>query len=259
MKLEMLLQHIEPVQLHGSVEVEVLGLTLDSRQVEKGFLYAALPGTQVDGHDFIDASITAGAQVILCSTLPEAQIEGVSYVMVSNVSENLGRLASTFYGNPSSELEVVAITGTNGKTTCTSLLYDLFTNLGHTCGLLSTVEVKVGKKVYQATHTTPNAIAVQGYLKKMVDAGCDYCFMEASSHAIDQNRLSGLAIEVAGFTNLSHDHLDYHKTFAEYRDAKKKLFDSLPSTSYSLTNKDDKNGSVMLQNSKSRQVLLFRK
>lgn len=251
MKLATLLKQIEPIALHISADVEVLGLTLDSRKVESGFLYAALPGTQVDGHDFIEAGIIAGAKAVLCSTLPEERIDGVSYIQVANVSENLGQIASTFYGNPSNELEVVAITGTNGKTTCTSLLYDLFTNLGHTCGLLSTVEVRVGKQVYQATHTTPNAIAVQAYLKKMVDAGCDYCFMEASSHAIDQNRLSGLKIEVAGFTNLTHDHLDYHKTFAEYRDAKKKLFDSLPSTSFCITNKDDKNGTVMLQNSKA--------
>jgi len=251
MKLEQLLAHINGVQLHGSRDVDVLGLALDSREVEAGFLYAALPGSQVDGHQFIDASISKGASVVLCSTLPEDRMGDVTYVRVADVSESLGLIASQFYGNPSEQIKVVAITGTNGKTTCTSLLYDLFTNLGYSCGLLSTVEVRVDTQVFQATHTTPHSIAVQSYLSKMVDVGCTYCFMEASSHAIDQNQLSGVKLEVAGFTNLTHDHLDYHKTFAEYRDAKKGLFDQLLSSAFCITNKDDKNGAFMLQNTQA--------
>lgn len=251
MKVAALILGLEIDSMVGDDHSEINALTLDSREVSKGYLYAALKGTQVDGHEFIDKAISQGANAILCQDLPKDLREGVAYIQVQNVSKSLGMLASNFYDNPSKHLKVVAVTGTNGKTTCTSLLYDLFTGLGHLCGLLSTVEVKVAEETFAATHTTPNSIAVQSYLRKMVDAGCDYCFMEASSHAIVQNRLSGLDIDIACFTNLTHDHLDYHKTFAEYRDAKKQLFDGLSSTAFCLSNKDDKNGAFMLQNAKA--------
>lgn len=251
MKLKELLRNIEVVEFRGSEDSQVLGLELDSRKVKQGFMYTALIGTQADGHSFIDSAIENGATSILCSSLPEKLNPEVAYFRVMDVAKSLGEIAANFYGNPSEDIDVIAVTGTNGKTTCTSLLYDLFSNLGYKCGLLSTVEVRVADQTFRATHTTPNSIAIQSYIKQMVDAGCAYCFMEASSHAIVQNRLSGLHVNVAGFTNLSHDHLDYHKTFAEYRDAKKLLFDQLPNTAFCITNKDDKNGTFMLQNSKA--------
>jgi UDP-N-acetylmuramoyl-L-alanyl-D-glutamate--2,6-diaminopimelate ligase len=251
MKVADLIFGVEVLSNVGAQKAEIVALTLDSREVINGSLYAALKGTQVDGHQFIDKAIELGATAILCGDMPQVLKDNVTYIQVADVSKSLGFVASNFYGNPSKLIKVVAVTGTNGKTTCTSLLYDLFTGLGHKCGLLSTVQVRVADEIYAATHTTPNAIAVQSYLRKMVDAGCDYCFMEASSHAIVQNRLSGMDVDIACFTNLSHDHLDYHNTFSEYRDAKKLLFDNLSSTAFCLSNKDDKNGAFMLQNTKA--------
>ncbi len=251
MKIEELLHNTDHHQLEGNAGQEIHGITLDSREVEKGFLYAAIAGTQVDGHRFIESAIEKGACAILCTRMPDKRAQGVAYIKVEDSAHALGNIASTFYGNPSSKLKVIAVTGTNGKTTCSSLLYELFSLLGNRCGLLSTVEVRVAENHYPSTHTTPHSIAVQRYLSQMVDEGCTHCFMEASSHAIVQHRLSGVEIDVACFTNLSHDHLDYHETFAAYRDAKKKLFDQLSASAFCLSNKDDKNGAVMLQNTKA--------
>jgi UDP-N-acetylmuramoyl-L-alanyl-D-glutamate--2,6-diaminopimelate ligase len=248
MNLKELIRDISLVKQEGLLEIEVEGLSLDSRTVKNGFLYAAIPGVNADGHEYIAQAIKNGARAILCEELPNALKKEVCYLKVESTSKSLGPIASKFYGEPSRYIKVIAITGTNGKTTCVSLLHDLFTSLGYTCGLLSTVNIKVGEKVLPSTHTTPNSIAIQKHLAMMLEAGCSYCFMEASSHAIVQDRLAGLNISVAGFTNLSHDHLDYHKTFKEYRDAKKLLFDNLNPDSACISNKDDKNGSYMLQN-----------
>jgi len=250
MTLENLLKNIGSYEMVGASNSNVNGLTLDSRAVHRGFLYAAVPGTQVDGHQFIDKAIEAGAKFILCNNYSGKQ-EGVVFIKVENVAKSLGLIAAHFYNNPSENMKVVAITGTNGKTTCATLLHELFTNLGYVCGLISTVEVRIDKEVIKSTHTTPNSIALQEMMAKMVLKGCQFCFMEASSHAIVQERMSGVEVAIAGFTNLSHDHLDYHKTLAAYRDAKKKLFDELSSTAFCISNKDDKNGAIMLQNTRA--------
>jgi len=245
-----LLKNIGFYELVGTHQGDVEGLSLDSRAVSENFLYAAVHGTQVDGHQFIDKAIAAGAKFILCNDFT-ALHEDVIFIKVENVAKSLGLIAANFYNNPSNDMKVVAITGTNGKTTCATLLYELFSNLGYKCGLISTVEVRVDNEIIKATHTTPNSIALQEMMAKMLAKGCEYCFMEASSHAIVQERMSGVTLTVAGFTNLSHDHLDYHKTFDAYRDAKKKLFDELPTSAFCISNKDDKNGVVMLQNTKA--------
>ncbi|MDG1278720.1 MAG: UDP-N-acetylmuramoyl-L-alanyl-D-glutamate--2,6-diaminopimelate ligase [Algoriphagus sp.] len=232
----------------GDMEVMVKDLAFDSRQVGTGTAFVAVPGTQVDGHDFIDKALESGAKVIVCQKLPNTLKEGVTYVEVVNSAKALGIMASNFFDNPSEKIKVVAITGTNGKTTTVTLLYQLFMRMGYSTGLLSTVENKIKETVIPATHTTPDAISVQALLRKMVDAGCSHCFMEASSHAIVQERIAGLKLTGAAFTNISHDHLDYHGSFDEYIKAKKKLFDDLPKDAFALVNGDDKRGAVMLQN-----------
>jgi UDP-N-acetylmuramoyl-L-alanyl-D-glutamate--2,6-diaminopimelate ligase len=233
------------------MEVEVKDLAFDSRQVGLGTAFVAVPGTQVDGHDFIEKALESGAKVIICQKLPVALKEGVTYVEVVNSAKALGIMASNFFDNPSDKIKVVAITGTNGKTTTVTLLHQLFLRMGYSTGLLSTVENKINETVIPATHTTPDAISVQALLRKMVDAGCSHCFMEASSHAIVQERIAGLKLAGAAFTNISHDHLDYHGSFDEYIKAKKKLFDDLPKEAFALVNGDDKRGAVMLQNCKA--------
>lgn len=249
MKLTSIIQNIEISEQFGNAQNDVAGLCLDSRKANKNFLYAAIPGTNVDGHDYIDKAIENGASYILCEKRPSTIQENVTYILVKDSANAIGNIASLYFGEPSKTIKVIAITGTNGKTTCVSLLHDLFTSLGYSCGMLSTVNIKIGEKILPSTHTTPNSIAIQQNLAMMLDAGCSYCFMEASSHAIVQKRLAGLDIEIAGFTNLSHDHLDYHQTFAEYRDAKKLLFDNLKPNASCISNKDDKNGIYILQNS----------
>lgn len=233
--------------------MQVHQLVFDSRKIEKNDVFVAQKGVQVDGHLFIDKAINSGAIAIICEDFPETKIEGVTYVQVENASIALAIMAANFYDNPSSKFPLVGVTGTNGKTTIASLLYQLFKKAGYKVGLLSTVKVMVDEKEFAATHTTPNSVAINFYLDKMVSAGVDYCFMEVSSHGIHQNRTEGLVFAGGIFTNLSHDHLDYHKTFAEYRNVKKSFFDGLPKSAFALTNVDDKNGNYMLQNTKAKK------
>ena len=235
----------------GDMEVRVKDIVFDSRNVEKGSAFVAIKGTQVDGHEYISAALAKGATIVVCETLPEEIVSGVTYVQVVNSAKALGIMAANYYGNPSDKINVVAVTGTNGKTTTVTLLHQLFMAMGYSTGLLSTVENKINNEVIPATHTTPDAVSVQALLRKMVDAGCTHCFMEASSHAIVQERISGLKLIGAVFTNITHDHLDYHGTFDEYIKAKKKLFDELPKDAFALVNGDDKRGMVMLQNCKA--------
>lgn len=237
----------------GSTSVEISTLQFDSRFVEKNSLFVAVSGTQVDGHQFIQSAIEKGARAIICEVLPVKIDDGVTYVVVQNSGLDLGIVAANFYENPSQELKLVGVTGTNGKTTTTTLLYELFSDLGYKTGLLSTVVNKIGNESIPSTHTTPDAIQLNKLLREMVNNGCTHCFMEVSSHAINQGRVSGIHFTGAVFTNLTHDHLDYHKTFDEYIKAKKGLFDLLPSDAFALINKDDKNGMVMMQNTKARK------
>ncbi len=237
----------------GNMNVEVKGVAFDSRKVQPGFLFVAVKGTQSDGHSFIEKSIIAGAVAVVCETLPENIDERVTYVTVKNSAHSLGLISSNFYGNPSRKLKLVGVTGTNGKTTVATLLYKLFGALGHKTGLLSTVENRILENVIPATHTTPDSIQLNELLVKMVEAGCTHCFMEVSSHAIDQGRVEGLQFTGALFTNITHDHLDYHRTFESYIRAKKGLFDGLSSDAFALVNIDDKRGMVMLQNCKAKK------
>lgn len=236
----------------GSTEVGVSSLAFDSREVKQFTLFIAVKGTQVDGHQFIDQAIENGASVIVCEEIPTDLREEVTYVVVEEANTAMAIMAANFYETPSSKLKLVGVTGTNGKTTIATLLYELFSELGYKVGLLSTVKVKVAEHTYMATHTTPDSVTINAYLNEMVENGCEYCFMEVSSHGIVQKRTHALEFKGGIFTNLSHDHLDYHKTFSEYRDAKKVFFDELPKSAFSLTNADDKNGMVMVQNTKSK-------
>jgi len=241
------------VNVVGSTQVAVEKICFDSREVEKLSLFVAVKGTQVDGHEFIELAIGKGAQAIVCQTLPKDLVEGVTYVEVEDSSNALGVIASNFYDNPSSEIKLIGITGTNGKTTTATLLHDLFIQLGLKSGLLSTVVNKIGVKPIKSTHTTPDAIQLNALLRNMIEEGCEYCFMEVSSHAIHQNRIAGVEFSGAVFTNITHDHLDYHKTFSEYIKAKKLFFDNLNDSAFALVNKDDKNGLVMVQNTSAKQ------
>ena len=252
-KLQNILSGITILKTVGKLDISVSGLCLDSRNVISGNLFAAIPGTQLDGHLFINSAIQNGAATILCNVLPVSYAENVTYIQVNDTSVAIGIIASNYFDRPSRNLKLVGITGTNGKTTTATLLSNLFTGLGYKAGLLSTIQNRIGKKTLAATHTTPDAISLNQLLRDMVDAGCDYAFMEVSSHAIDQQRIAGLHFTGAVFTNLSHDHLDYHKTFKDYLTAKKRLFDSLPETAFALSNADDKNGKVMLQNTKAKK------
>ena len=235
----------------GNMDREISAIVFDSRKVEPGCLFVAVRGTQVDGHAFIEGAIEKGASAILAEELPAEYKEGVTYLQVKDSASALGVVAANFYGNPSEKLQMVAITGTNGKTTTATLLFKLFRGLGYNTGLLSTVRNLINEQEISATHTTPDAVQLNALLAQMVEAGCTYCFMEASSHAIVQRRMSGLRLTGAIFSNITHDHLDYHQTFDAYIAAKKLLFDELPKTAWGLTNIDDKRGMVMLQNTKA--------
>jgi UDP-N-acetylmuramoyl-L-alanyl-D-glutamate--2,6-diaminopimelate ligase len=235
----------------GDMERAVDSIVFDSRQVVRDSAFVAIAGTQVDGHEYIATAIEKGASVIIGEKLPESLLPGVTYVQVANSAKALGIMASNFFDNPSEKIKVVAVTGTNGKTTTVTLLHQLYLAMGYSAGLLSTVENKINDTVIPATHTTPDAVSVQALLRKMVDAGCTHCFMEASSHAIVQERIAGLKLTGAVFTNITHDHLDYHGTFDEYIKAKKKLFDELPKDAFALINGDDTRGAVMVQNCKA--------
>lgn len=252
MKLNKLLRNIKNVALTGSDNVEITGVNIDSRRIATGQLFVAMRGTQVDGHRFITKATEQGAAAVLCEELPEVLSEGVTYVKVPSTEDVVGHVATAFYGNPSEKLKLVGATGTNGKTTIATLLYNMFRKLGYKCGLLSTVCNYIEEEVVPADHTTPDPIELNRLLAQMVDAGCQYVFMECSSHAIAQKRIGGLKFSVGIFTNLTRDHLDYHKTFENYRDAKKLFFDTLPKDAFAITNVDDKNGMVMVQNCKAK-------
>lgn len=235
-----------------STDPEIAGLHYDSRKAGAGDCFFAVRGTQCDGHDFIADAVRAGVAAVVCEELPARQKEGVSYVVVDDSNGAMADMAAAFYDHPSRELRLVGVTGTNGKTTVATLLCDLFGALGYRAGLISTVVYRVGNRETESTHTTPDAVRLNAMLREMVDAGCEYCFMEVSSHSIVQERIRGLKFEGAVFTNITHDHLDYHKTFAEYIKAKKRLFDSLPKEAFALVNADDRNGEVMAQNTRAR-------
>jgi UDP-N-acetylmuramoyl-L-alanyl-D-glutamate--2,6-diaminopimelate ligase len=239
------------VEVIGSTNVAVNAIASDSRKVERHGLFIAVKGETVDGHNFINKAVELGAIAIVCEEFPSEPVEKVTYVKVRNSAAALGFIASNFYDNPSSGLSLVGVTGTNGKTTTATLLYKLFSLFGYKVGLLSTVENRIAAEIIPSTHTTPDPVQLNSLLKKMVEAGCEYCFMEVSSHAVVQNRIAGLEFKGAIFTNISHDHLDYHKTFDAYIKAKKGFFDMLPDSSFALINRDDKNGPVMLQNTKA--------
>ena len=250
MKLSELLKNIKPTAIVGDCETEITGVEIDSRKVETGCLFVAMKGTQVDGHRFIPKAIEQGAAAVLCEDLPE-DTAGAVFVQVPSTEDAVGPVATLFYGDPSRKLKLVGVTGTNGKTTIATLLYNMFRKMGHRCGLLSTVCNYIEGEAVAASHTTPDAIELNRLLARMVDAGCDYAFMECSSHAIAQKRIGGLQFAGGLFTNLTRDHLDYHKTFENYRDAKKAFFDMLPKTAFAITNLDDKNGLFMVQNTRA--------
>ena len=243
---------IEAVQ--GSTDVEVRNIEFDSRKVQQNDVFIALVGTLSDGHNYIQKAIDLGAKVVVCQKLPSNIKEGITYIQTLDTNLALAIMAANFYEHPSQKLQLVGVTGTNGKTTIATLLYQQFKNAGYKVGLLSTVKVMVDNVAYTATHTTPDSLKINEYLAMMNDAGVEFCFMEVSSHGIHQKRTHGLSFRGGIFTNLSHDHLDYHKTFAEYRDVKKVFFDQLPKNAFALVNIDDKNGSIMLQNTKAKKV-----
>ena len=254
MKLKDLLAVIEPLKVVGDVNVEITGIQFDSRKVEAGNMFVAQVGTAVDGHEFIDGCVSKGAAAIVLSKEERMPTEanGTCYILVENTDKALGLLASKWFGEPSKKMKLVGVTGTNGKTTIATLLYKLTRAMGHKAGLLSTVVNYVDDEAVPATHTTPDALELNGLLARMVEAGCEYAFMEVSSHAIAQERIAGLDFDGALFTNLTRDHIDYHKTFDNYRDTKKRLFDGLKKDAFAVTNKDDKNGLVMTQNTKAK-------
>lgn len=253
MNLEALLNRIPVLEISGSKNPEISEIVFDSRKAVENSLYVAVRGTVSDGHSFIDASIAKGAIAIVCEVLPENLNPEITYIQVKDASKTLGQLASNFYGNPSEKLSLIGITGTNGKTSVTTLLFDIFKNLGFNSALISTVEYRIGDEIIPSTHTTPDIVRLNQMLAKAVEVGCEYAFMEVSSHGIHQNRTEGLNFKIAGFTNISHDHLDYHKTFSEYLKTKKRFFDDLNPEAIAITNIDDKNGTVMLQNTKATQ------
>lgn len=247
-----LIRNIEVVALAGGDGTQIASLSLDSRGVGPGGLFFAVTGTLTDGHKFIDAAIANGAVAVVCERMPDMQAEGVAYVQVADSAAAIGPVASEFYGNPSARLRLVGVTGTNGKTTTATLLYDMFRGLGYRVGLISTVAYRIGDRVLESTHTNPDAIRLNAMMAGMVADGCEFCFMEVSSHGIVQHRIAGLTFTGGIFTNLTHDHLDYHGTFAEYLKAKKRFFDVLPREAFALINTDDRNGRVMVQNTRAQ-------
>jgi len=246
--LQDILYQVKIRSVNGNLQASVKDLQIDSRKVGTGSCFIAIKGVHANGHEFIGKAVSSGAGVIICEVLPAQMSETVTYIMVENSSEAAGLMASHFFGEPSRQLRLVGVTGTNGKTTVATLLYKLFTALGYDCGLISTVQNKIGTTKIEATHTTPDAISINALLKQMVEAGCRFAFMEVSSHAIHQHRIAGLEFAGGIFTNITHDHLDYHQTFDEYIRVKKLFFDHLPANSFAISNLDDKRGGVMLQN-----------
>ena len=252
MKLNELLKHVEVLNALGDTEIEITGVNIDSRRIEAGHLFVAIPGTQTDGHKFIPKAIEQGAVAVLCEYFPNRREPGVTYIAVDSTEDCVGEVATQFYGDPSRQLKLVGVTGTNGKTTIATLLYNMFRKFGHKCGLLSTVCNYIEDEAIAADHTTPDPIELNRLLAQMVEAGCEYAFMECSSHAIAQKRIGGLKFAGGIFTNLTRDHLDYHGTFENYRDAKKAFFDGLDKDAFAIINADDKNGTVMVQNCKAQ-------
>ena len=252
MKLYELLKNVSVLNLIGNAEVEITGVNIDSRRIEPGHLFVAIPGTQTDGHRFIGKAVELGAVAVLCENLPEERAENVTYVTIESTENNVGEVATQFYGDPSRKLKLVGVTGTNGKTTIATLLYNMFRKFGYKCGLLSTVCNYIEDEAIEASHTTPDPIELNALLARMVEAGCEYAFMECSSHAIAQQRIGGLKFAGGLFTNLTRDHMDYHKTVENYRDAKKKFFDGLEKDAFAITNADDKNGQFMVQNTRAQ-------
>lgn len=252
MNLEYIIHAVECLQVIGDTKVEVKALGFDSRQASAGTLFFALPGTKVDGHTFIGEVTAKGAVAVICERLPINLLPSVCYIRVKSTNQAMGLMAAVFYGQPSTKLKLIGVTGTNGKTTTATLLYHLFRKLGHKAGLLSTIAVEVDGERREATHTTPDSLQINKLLHDMVELGCEYCFMEVSSHSVVQGRIAGLVFAGGIFSNITHDHLDYHKTFDEYIRAKKGFFDSLPAGSFALVNTDDRNGRVMVQNTKAQ-------
>ena len=248
MRASEVFNRIPTLETHGTLETEISGIVFDSRKVSAGALYIAVKGVVTDGHAFIANAVDKGASVVVCEIFPEQLKENITYIKVKNSAKTLGKLASNFYGNPSENLQLIGITGTNGKTSVATLLYGIFKELGLRSALISTVEYRIGAEIIPATHTTPDIITINKLLAKALEEGCKYAFMEVSSHGIHQRRIEGLQFSIAGFTNITHDHLDYHKTFDEYLKIKKSFFDQLPASAIAITNGDDKNGKIMLQN-----------
>lgn len=254
MLLKDILYKVAIESVNGSTDISINKIEFDSRKIQEKDVFVAIRGTLSNGHDFIEKAIELGAVAIICDELPSKLEAGISYVKVTDTNSALAFLAANFYQNPSANLKLVGITGTNGKTTIASLLYQLFKKAGYKVGLISTVKIMVDDVEYKATHTTPDSLTINYYINEMINLGCEYCFMEVSSHGIHQKRTEGLFFTGGVFTNLTHDHLDYHSSFAEYRDVKKSFFDHLPKTAFALTNLDDKNGSVMIQNSSASKL-----
>ncbi|MBQ5720017.1 MAG: UDP-N-acetylmuramoyl-L-alanyl-D-glutamate--2,6-diaminopimelate ligase, partial [Alistipes sp.] len=250
--LSEILSSTEVRSFTASSDPLITGLTFDSREVKAGDCFFALRGTQVDGHDYIERATEAGAAAVVCEQLPERLSDDVCYVVVENSSSAMADIAAAYYDHPSRELSLVGVTGTNGKTTIATLLYDLYRAMGYRVGLISTVVYRIDRREIPSTHTTPDALRLQAMLREMVDCGCEYCFMEVSSHSLVQDRVRGLEFCGAAFTNLTHDHLDYHGTFKEYIRAKKLLFDRLPKRAFAVVNADDRNGEVVVQNCRAR-------
>lgn len=238
----------------GATDIAVNKITFDSRAVELNDVFVAIKGSHSDGHDYIEKALSLGATVVICEVFPKVIVNGVTYIQVNNTNEALAFIAANYYQNPSQQLKLVGVTGTNGKTTIASLLYQMFKSAGYKVGLLSTVKIMVDETEYKATHTTPDSLTINRFLEEMVELGCEFCFMEVSSHGIHQKRTEALEFTGGIFTNLSHDHLDYHNSFAEYRDVKKTFFDQLSKSAFAITNVDDKNGAIMLQNTKAKKV-----
>lgn len=252
MELEKLLKNVKPTNIAGDTTIDITGVNIDSRRIQQGHIFVAMKGTQTDGHSFIPKALELGAKAILCEDMPETKADGVTYIQVASTEDAVGKVATLFYGDPSKKLKLVGVTGTNGKTTIATTLYNMFRKFGYKCGLLSTVCNYIDGEPHPTTHTTPDPIELNELLSEMVAAGCEYAFMECSSHAIAQKRIGGLKFAGGIFTNLTRDHLDYHKTFENYRNAKKAFFDSLPKDAFAITNADDKNGMIMVQNCKAK-------
>ncbi len=252
MELEKLLKNVKPTNIAGDTTIDITGVNIDSRRIQQGHIFVAMKGTQTDGHSFIPKALELGAKAILCEDMPEAKVDGVTYIQVASTEDAVGKVATLFYGDPSRKLKLVGVTGTNGKTTIATTLYNMFRKFGYKCGLLSTVCNYIDGEPHPTTHTTPDPIELNELLSEMVAAGCEYAFMECSSHAIAQKRIGGLKFAGGIFTNLTRDHLDYHKTFENYRNAKKAFFDSLSKDAFAITNADDKNGMIMVQNCKAK-------